>query len=91
MNGNGFIVNGSTSSRNMVIDNNEIIVRNNGAPDKLYLNNGSGNVVVSVLEITGGSDLAEPFEAAGAESIEDLGAVWSVAVLWSRSGTIWAS
>ncbi len=68
--GNGYIVNGSTSSRNMVIDNNEIIVRNNGAPDKLYLNNGSGNVVVGVLEITGGSDLAEPFEVSGAESIE---------------------
>ncbi len=68
--GGGFLVAGSVSSTNMVLDNNEIIARNNGAAAKLYLNNGSGNVVVSVLEITGGSDLAEPFKVAGAESVE---------------------
>ena len=68
--GGGFLVTGSESGTNMVIDDNEIIARNNGNPSKLYLNKGSGNVVVSVLEIIGGSDLAEPFEVAGAESIE---------------------
>ena len=68
--GGGFLVTGSESGTNMVIDDNEIIARNNGNPSKLYLNKGSGNVVVSVLEIIGGSDLAEPFEVAGAESIK---------------------
>jgi hypothetical protein len=68
--GNGFIVNGSLTSTNMVIDNNAIIVRDNGAAAKLHLNNGSGNVVVGVLEITGGSDLAEPFKIAGDETVK---------------------
>jgi hypothetical protein len=68
--GGGFLVVGSVSSTNVVIDNNEIIARNNGAPAKLYLNNDGDNVVVDVLEITGGSDLAEPFEVGGTESIE---------------------
>jgi hypothetical protein len=63
--GGGFIVTGSESSINLSIDNNEIIARNNGAASKLYLNQGSGNVVVGVLEITGGSDLAEPFKVTG--------------------------
>jgi len=66
----GVLVIGLTSSSNIVMDRNEIIARNNGGPAKLYLNNDSGNVVVDVLEITGGSDLAEPFEIAGAESIK---------------------
>ena len=60
-NGSGFAVIGNESSTNLVIDNNEIIARNNGASSKLYLNKDSGNVVVKVLEITGGADLAEPF------------------------------
>jgi len=67
---NGFVMTGSESGKSIAIDDNEIIARNNGSPAKLYLNNESGNVVVSVLEITGGSDLAEPFEVAGAESVE---------------------
>ena len=61
-NGSGFMLIGSESDLNLVIDNNEIIARNNGVPSKLHLNRGSDNVVVDVLEITGGSDLAEPFE-----------------------------
>jgi hypothetical protein len=68
--GGGFLVTGPQSGLNMVIDDNEIIARDNGNPSKLYLNKGSGNVVVSVLEITGGSDLAEPFDVTGDESIE---------------------
>jgi hypothetical protein len=70
LSGGGFLVTGSASSTNVVIDDNEIIARNNGSAAKLYLNKGSGNVVVSVLEITGGSDLAEPFDVAGTQSIE---------------------
>lgn len=68
--GSGYLVLGSESGRNMVIDSNEIIARNGGNPSKLYLNMGSDNVVVSRLEIIGGSDLAEPFEVAGSECIE---------------------
>ena len=68
--GGGFLMTGSESGTNVLIDDNEIIARDNGSSSRLYLNKGSGNVVVSVLEITGGSDLAEPFEVAGAESIE---------------------
>ena len=66
--GGGFIVTGSLNGTNISMDNNEIMARNNGAPSKLYLNSGSGNVVVGVLEITGGSDLAEPFKITGSES-----------------------
>ncbi len=68
--GGGFLVTGSVGSINVVIDNNEIMARNNGAAAPLYLNKGSGNVIVGVLEITGGSDLAEPFKVTGEESIE---------------------
>ncbi|UCF14442.1 MAG: hypothetical protein JSW59_13595 [Phycisphaerales bacterium] len=38
--------------------------------DYLYIDKNTGTVSLRVLEITGGSDLAEPFEVAGAESIE---------------------
>ena len=68
--GGGFLLIGPESGMNMVLDDNEIIARNNGNPSKLYLNKDSSNVVVNVLEITGGSDLAEPFEVAGTESIK---------------------
>lgn len=40
----GFIINGSTTSTNLVMDNNEIMARNNGAASTLYLNNDGGNV-----------------------------------------------
>jgi hypothetical protein len=50
-----------TSTNSMILDGNEIDVVT-GDP-KLYLNhNSKGNVVVPVLEITGGSDIAEPFD-----------------------------
>jgi hypothetical protein len=44
MNGGGNIISGQTNGQNLVIDNNEIISRNNGAPADLILNLGSGNV-----------------------------------------------
>ncbi len=48
----------SSPGQNMLLDGNEIDAVGGG----LYLNHNSrGNVVVPVLEITGGSDLAEPF------------------------------
>lgn len=66
--GYGYVVIGDENGLNLVMDNNEIMARNNGAASKLYLNNEGGNVVVKVLEITGGSDLAEPFRFADAKA-----------------------
>ncbi len=40
----GFLTIGTLTSSNIVIDNNEIIARNNGATSTLYLNNDGGNV-----------------------------------------------
>lgn len=42
----GYLMMGSQASTNMVMDNNEIQVRNNGAGSHLYLQNGGGNVFV---------------------------------------------
>lgn len=47
---------------------NEMTFRTNGA-ERMRIDS-SGNVTVSVLQITGGSDLAEPFEVSRAETIE---------------------
>jgi len=43
---NGYLVNGSIDGQNLVIDNNEIIARNNGGAAHLYLNIDSGNVSI---------------------------------------------
>jgi len=59
--GSGVLLIGRESSSNIIMDNNEIMARNNGAPSKLYLNKDSTHVVVPGLEITGGADIAEPF------------------------------
>jgi len=61
-NGSGVLLIGAESGYNLVIDNNEIIARNNGAPSKLYLNKDGTHTVVTGLEITGGADIAEPFK-----------------------------
>lgn len=60
--GSGVLVIGQEGVLNLVLDHNEIVARNNGAPSKLYLNKDSSFVVVPGLEITGGADLAEPFK-----------------------------
>ncbi len=60
--GGGYLVLGSTTGLNISIDDNEIMARNNGATETLFLNRQGGNVQVPVLEITGGSDLSEQFE-----------------------------
>jgi Chaperone of endosialidase len=44
LSGGGNIISGLVSGQNLVIDNNEIISRNNGAASDLILNFGSGNV-----------------------------------------------
>ncbi|MBL9120824.1 MAG: hypothetical protein JNL80_13015 [Phycisphaerae bacterium] len=74
--GGGFATFGSTASLNVVIDNNEIMARSNGAVAALSLNHeggevrigqgsgGTGRLITPVLQITGGSDLAEGFDVA---------------------------
>ena len=42
----GYIMMGSQTGSNMVLDNNEIQVRNNGAAAHMYLQNGGGNVFI---------------------------------------------
>src|SRR5436189_984487 len=42
----GYMMMGTQGSTNMVLDNNEIQVRNNGAGGHLYLQNGGGNVFI---------------------------------------------
>jgi len=42
----GYLMMGSQTGGNMVLDNNEIQVRNNGAATHLYLQNGGGNVYI---------------------------------------------
>lgn len=42
----GYLLVGTTSSRNMVIDDNEIMARNNGAGGPLYLQNEGGSVIM---------------------------------------------
>ena len=59
--GSGTVLIGVESGENIVMDNNEIMARNNGLPSKLFLNRDSTHVVVPGLEITGGADIAEPF------------------------------
>ncbi|MGE0481122.1 MAG: hypothetical protein AB7Q17_11685, partial [Phycisphaerae bacterium] len=68
LNGGGYLQCGSSSSLNVVMDNNEIMARDNGAAAPLTLNNEGGDVIlapqgntrVRVLEITG-ADMAERF------------------------------
>ena len=70
--GGGHVISGDTAGLNIVMDNNEIIARNNGASSPLYLNQGSGHVIVPVLEITGGSDVAEPYDVAAVAGVEPV-------------------
>ena len=42
----GYLMMGSQAGYNMVLDNNEIQVRNNGAAAHMYLQNGGGNVFI---------------------------------------------
>lgn len=44
--GNGFLVTGPTTGFNLVLDDNEIIARNNGAAATLTLNNNGGDVII---------------------------------------------
>jgi len=76
--GGGGVVIGDKAATNIVIDSNEIIARNDGLAAPLYLNHdggsvhvggnsgGTGRLVAPVVEITGGADIVEGFETAGA-------------------------
>ncbi len=43
-NGSGGIIVGAVSSVNLALDTNDIMARNNGAPEKVFLNRGGGDV-----------------------------------------------
>lgn len=47
---NGFIMNGAVTGANLVVDNNEILTRNNGRKADLFLQNDSGNVILCAGE-----------------------------------------
>jgi len=74
LSGNGYLMIGNETEANVVYDDNEIMARNNGNLSTLHLNadggdvrinqNGSGKLITRVLQITGGSDLAERFDVA---------------------------
>jgi hypothetical protein len=47
---NGYIMNGTVTGANLLIDNNEIVTRNNGRKSDLFLQNDSGNVILCAGE-----------------------------------------
>jgi hypothetical protein len=63
-NGTGYLVNGEYSGQNMVFDDNEIMVRNNGVAANLFLQNGSGNLGIgsgsadAKVQIFGGDNVS---------------------------------
>ncbi|MCF7805296.1 MAG: hypothetical protein K9N46_09815 [Candidatus Marinimicrobia bacterium] len=59
-NGTGFFVTGSESSSNIVIDNNEIMARDNGATSTLYLQNEGGNTILNTASGNVGIGTASP-------------------------------
>ena len=46
VNSNGYIMNGAITGANLVIDNNEIVARNNGLKADMFLQADSGNVIL---------------------------------------------
>jgi hypothetical protein len=65
---NGYIMNGAVTGANLVIDNNEILARNNDRKADLFLQHDSGNVVLCGLEqgavgigVTSGSSIPAGF------------------------------
>jgi hypothetical protein len=49
-NSNGYIMNGPATGTNMLIDNNELLVRNNGRKADMFLQADSGNVILCSAE-----------------------------------------
>ncbi len=47
LNEGGYLILGSSTYKNIGMDNNEIMARNNGAESVLYINNEGGNVIIS--------------------------------------------
>lgn len=50
---NGFIQLGTTASWNLLLDDNEILARNNGAGNDLFIQNDGGNVLMCASELGG--------------------------------------
>jgi hypothetical protein len=67
----GYITLGSITGRNMILDNNEIIVRDNGGIDNLILQNDGGNVGIGVgsptakLHVNGDVRITDGNQASG--------------------------
>ncbi len=69
----GYITLGSISGRNMILDNNEIMVRDMGAADDLFLQNDGGNVGIGLgtgsptakLHVNGDIRITDGNQAAG--------------------------
>lgn len=67
----GYITLGSVTGRNMILDNNEIIVRDNGGTDNLILQNDGGNVGIgtgsptATLHVNGSFKITDGTQANG--------------------------
>ena len=78
----GFFMMGAPNAANIVMDNNEIMARNDSAAATLFLNHeggqvhigqgsgGTGRLLTPVLQITGGSDLSERFDVAETDDLK---------------------
>ncbi|MBN3035624.1 MAG: hypothetical protein JW861_08560 [Bacteroidales bacterium] len=60
--GHGYLVNGEIDQTNLVIDNNEIMARNNGNPATLYLQHEGGPLILNGLDGNVGIGTSYPSE-----------------------------
>ncbi len=96
--GGGYIMTGAARTNSLLINNDGIIARFNGAASKLNLNSGSGSVVVSMLETSLGIRLASGAVITSAPNVQavvdsDVHIVpargystWSLPVAGARTG-----
>ena len=82
--GNGFLVLGSTAGANIVIDDNEIIARNNGGTSTLFLNNDGGNLSVNGGNNTGNLGIGLSAPANRLHVVQDVA---NRAIEWQHEST----
>ncbi len=73
---NGFVMLGSEASSNVVIDNNEIIARNNGAVSTLFMQNNGGTVQIGNTAVPTGYTLSVAGKAICTELRVQLTGAW---------------
>jgi hypothetical protein len=73
---NGFIMLGSETSGNVVIDNNEIVARNNGAISTLFMQNNGGQVQIGGTAVPTGYTLSVAGKAICTELRVQLTGAW---------------